>query len=125
MEINYRGIVWAGIHVENLELAIGFYENTLGLSLLGRNAHYAHFDAGAGGLLELFSGGKSSPNPKGPEAQSTMAALRVESLALTEEILRKRGVRFTENSGTFENMSWATLVDPEGNCIEIKEIADA
>lgn len=125
METNYKGIVWAGIYVEDLELAIGFYKNTLGLSLLGRKADYAHFDAGAGGLLELFSGGKSSPKPKGPEAQSTMAALRVENLAFTEEILRNRSVQFTENSGTFENMSWATIVDLEGNCIEIKEITDA
>jgi predicted enzyme related to lactoylglutathione lyase len=125
MDINYRGIIWAGIHVENLELAIRFYRDTLGLSLLGGNAHYAHFDAGADGLLELFSGGKSSPSPKGPKAQSTMVALRVENLAFTEEILRKRGVRFTENSGTFENMSWSTLVDPEGNCIEIKQISEA
>jgi predicted enzyme related to lactoylglutathione lyase len=125
MEISYKGIIWAGIHVENLELAISFYRNTLGLPLLGRSADYAHFDAGAGGLLELFSGGKSSPKPKGPEAQSTMAALRVESLAFTEDILRKRGVQFTENRGTFENMSWTTMVDLEGNCIEIKEITDA
>ncbi len=124
MEINYTGIIWAGIYVENLELAIRFYKDTLGLSLIGRGAHYAHFDAGAGGLLELFSGGKSSRRPKGPEAQSTMAALKVEDLAFAEEILRNRGVRFTENSGTFENMSWSTLVDPEGNCIEIKQISE-
>lgn len=123
MEINYRGIVWAGIHVENLELAIDFYKDTLGLSLLRREKDSAHFDAGAGGLLELFSGGKSSPKAKGPERQSTMVALRVENLAVTEEILRKRGVVFTENSGTFENMAWSTLVDPEGNCIEIKEFS--
>jgi len=53
-----------------------------------------------------------------------MAALRVENLAFTEATLRERGVRFTENTGTFENMSWATLVDLEGNSIEIKEITD-
>jgi predicted enzyme related to lactoylglutathione lyase len=123
MNVTYSGIAWAGIHVENLEQAIGFYKDTLGLTLLRRTADYAHFDAGADCLLELFSGGKSSTNPKGPEAQSTMVALRVEDLALTEEILRKRGVRFTSNSGTFENMSWSTFVDLEGNCIEIKQIS--
>jgi predicted enzyme related to lactoylglutathione lyase len=124
MDVKYRGIIWAGIYVEDLELAIGFYRDTLGLPLIGRNAHYAHFDAGAGGLLELFSGGKSSPDAKGPEAQSTMAALKVDDLAVAEGILRARGVRFTENCGTFEKMSWSTLVDPEGNRIEIKQVSE-
>ncbi len=124
MEIRYKGMIWAGIYVENLESAIGFYRDVLSLPLIRKGTHYAHFDAGAEGLLELFSGGSSSPQPKRPETQSTVFALRVENLKVTEKILRQRSVRFTENSGTFENKHWATLVDPEGNCIEIKEIFD-
>ena len=51
-----------------------------------------------------------------------MSALLVDNLELTKSILKEKGVEFTENEGTFENMHWATLVDPEGNCIEIKQI---
>lgn len=89
---------------------------------MGRKESYAHFDAGGGSLLELFSGGKKSPSVKSPKLQSCMSALLVDNLELTKSILKEKGVEFTENEGTFENMHWATLVDPEGNCIEIKQI---
>lgn len=122
MEIDYKGIVWLGIYVENLGKSIQFYEETLGLTLLGRKESYAHFDAGAGSLLELFSGGKGLSSPKGPERQSSLSALLVDNLEETKATLIDRGVQFTENEGSFENMRWATLVDLEGNCLEIKEI---
>jgi len=31
MDINYKGIVWAGIYVEDLDAAVEFYSGTLGL----------------------------------------------------------------------------------------------
>ena len=122
MSINYKGIIWAGIFLEDLEEGIKFYQNTLELKLLNRKEDYAHFDAGNGELLELFSEGKASSAPKSTDIQSTLFALRVDDLNFTVETLKNRDVKFTENTGTFENMRWATLVDPEGNCIEIKEI---
>jgi len=122
MSIHYNGIVWAGIYLENLEEGIKFYQNILELKLLERKEDYAHFDAGNGELLELFSEGKASSAPKSTNIQSTMFALRVDDLNFTVETLKNRGVKFTENTGTLENMRWATLVDPEGNCIEIKEM---
>ncbi len=122
MTIKYSGIIWAGIHVEDLNAATDFYQHQVELPLLREGNGYAHFDAGSGDLLELFSGGTCSSTPKSEESQSTMIALRVDNLADAEEVLRKRGIRFTDNYGTFENMSWATFVDLEGNCIEIKEI---
>jgi predicted enzyme related to lactoylglutathione lyase len=122
MKINYKRIIWLGIFVEDLENSIKFYEEILELNLLGLNESYAHFDAGGGSLLELFSGGKKAPSVKSPKKQSCMAALRVDNLELTKSILKEKGVVFTENEGTFKNMHWATLVDPEGNCIEIKQI---
>lgn len=121
MDLKYKGIVWLGIYVEDMEKSIHFYEETLGLTLLGRKEDYAHFDAGDGSLLELFSGGKSLSSPKGPKHQSSLSALCVDDLEKTKAILKERGVQFTENEGSFENMRWATLVDPEGNCLEIKE----
>lgn len=125
MGLEYKGIVWLGIYVEDLAKAIHFYEETLGLTLLGCKEHYAHFDAGAGSLLELFSGGKAHSSPKGPELQSSLSAFLVDDLEQTKAILKDRGVQFTDNEGSFENMRWATLVDPEGNRLEIKEIDSA
>ena len=77
LDIKYRGIIWVGIHVENLEVAINFYEKTLGLPLVRATDDAAHFDVGSGALLELFSGGKSSPEPKGAYKQSSMVALPI------------------------------------------------
>jgi len=122
MNINYKGIIWLGIFVEDLENSIKFYEDILEFNLLGRKDSYAHFDAGGGSLLELFSGGKKAVSAKSPKLQSTMSALLVENLEQTKSILKEKGVVFTDNEGTFENMHWATLVDPEENCIEIKQI---
>lgn len=122
MGLSYKGMVWLGIYVEDLEKSIQFYEETLGLNLLDRNDHYAHFDAGAGSLLELFSGGTRHGAPKGPDRQSSLTALLVGNLEETKAVLKGRGVQFTDSEGSFENMRWATLVDPEGNCLEIKEI---
>jgi len=60
---------------------------------------FAHFDAGAGGLLELFSGDAQSSQPKRPPSQSVMVALRVDDLRQAEETLKQRGVRFTDKQG--------------------------
>ena len=122
MGIKYKGFVWLGIYVEDIETAIEFYSNTLGFTMLGRKEHYAHFDAGNGSLLELFTEGKASTTPKGTEKQSTMTALLVDNLEKTKAVLKSRGVRFTDNEGVFENQRWATMVDLEGNRIEIKQI---
>lgn len=123
MNIEYKGIVWVGIYVEDFESSVTFYQKILGLRLIGQKGGYAHFDAGNGALLELFSGGKRHTEEKGVDKQSSMAALLVDNLAKTKEILKSRGVQFTANEGSFENQHWATIVDLEGNCIEIKEIS--
>ena len=56
--MKYQGLIWAGIYVEDLEACILFYQNVLGLPLLGQGKDWAHFDSGAGTLLELFTGGQ-------------------------------------------------------------------
>jgi predicted enzyme related to lactoylglutathione lyase len=118
----FLGISWAGIYVDDLDAAVEFYQRTVGLPLVRTRPEYAHFDAGSGNLLELFSGGDSSSGPKDPTQQSVVVALQVDDLAAAEKVLRRRGVRFTDNKGTFANSSWATFVDLEGNLAEIKEI---
>jgi predicted enzyme related to lactoylglutathione lyase len=125
LDIKYQGIIWVGINVENLEVAINFYEKTLGLTLVRATDDAAHFDVGSGALLELFSGGKSSHGPKGADKQSSIVALGVGNLTKAVEILKRRGVLFIEIGGPPDNLSWATFTDSEGNRIEVKQIADA
>ena len=121
--MKYLGLVWAGVHVEDLESSIAFYQNALGLSLLGRGEDWAHFDSGAGTLLELFTGGTSMAEPKKPHQQSIVLGLRVEDLDRAIAELGEKGVHFIpEESGEFEGTRWAHFSDPEGNQLELKEI---
>lgn len=121
--MSYSGIVWAGIYVEDLEKSISFYRDVLGLPLLGQGSEWAHFDAGAGTLLELFMGGKSTQEPKRPDQQSIVLGLRVADLDQAVAELKQRGVPFIpEAGGEYEGTRWAHFFDPEGNRLEVKEI---
>jgi catechol 2,3-dioxygenase-like lactoylglutathione lyase family enzyme len=55
--MKYKGFIWAGLLVEDLPASIVFYRDVLGLPLLREGEGWAHFDAGEGAVLELFSGG--------------------------------------------------------------------
>jgi lactoylglutathione lyase len=121
--MKYLGLVWAGVNVEDLESSISFYQNVLGLPLLGRGPDWAHFDSGAGTLLELFTGGRSSSEPKKPHEQSIVLGLRVDDIDQAVAELAAKGVHFLpEESGEFEGTRWAHFTDPEGNQLEVKEI---
>jgi predicted enzyme related to lactoylglutathione lyase len=121
--MKYQGLIWAGIYVEDLEASISFYQNVLGLTLLDKGEDWAHFDSGAGTLLELFTGGKSTQEPKRPDQQSIILGLRVEDLDLAVAELQQKGVSFIpEGSGEFAGTRWAHFSDIEGNQLEVKEI---
>jgi catechol 2,3-dioxygenase-like lactoylglutathione lyase family enzyme len=121
--MNYRGLVWAGVYVRDLDAAIAFYRDVLSLPLLDRGDDWAHFDPGAGTLLELFAGGRQSPGPKTPAQQSIVLGLRVDDLDQAVAELRQRGVVFLPGeSGEFAGTRWAHFSDLEGNRLEVKEV---
>lgn len=122
--MNYRGLIWAGIYVQDLEACITFYRDVLALPLLGRGEDWAHFDSGSGTLLELFTGGTSRPAPKNPDRQSIVLGLRVDDLDRAVAELRERGVEFLPGeSGEFEGTRWAHFTDLEGNRLEVKQVS--
>jgi predicted enzyme related to lactoylglutathione lyase len=120
--MKYFGFVWAGILVQDMEASISFYKEVLGLPFLGKGDDWAHFDAGNGGLLELFNGGKASPAPKGPDQQSIVLGLRVENLDSAIMELKQKGVQGFEDIGEAEGARWANFSDLEGNQLELKEM---
>jgi predicted enzyme related to lactoylglutathione lyase len=111
-----------GVFVEDLEVSIRFYKDVMGLPLLGEGNDWAHFDSGNGSLLELFSGGKASEDPKMPIQQSIVVGFRVENLERSIAELEQKGVRFIGEAGEYEGTRWAHFSDPEGNQLEIKEV---
>jgi predicted enzyme related to lactoylglutathione lyase len=123
--IKYQGLVWAGIYVEDLAACMSFYQDVLGLPLLGQGEDWAHFDSGAGTLLELFTGGRLVQEPKQPHQQSIVLGLRVEDLDRAVAELQQKGIKFIpEESGEFAGTRWAHFSDIEGNRLEVKQITE-
>jgi predicted enzyme related to lactoylglutathione lyase len=120
--MKYKGLIWSGLMVEDLESSVVFYKDTLGLPLLAKGDGWAHFDAGNETLLELFSGGKASSEPKTFDQQSIVIGLRVDNLDNAVAELKQKGVSFTGEVDEYEGTRWAHFSDHEGNQLEIKEI---
>jgi lactoylglutathione lyase len=120
--MQYRGLIWAGLYVEDLEASVIFYKDVLGLPLRRKGADYAHFDASNGALFELMSGGKASPTPKGTDQQPIVLGLRVDDLESVMVELEGKGVNFIGEAGEYKGTRWVQFSDPEGNRLEIKQI---
>lgn len=117
-----KGIIWAGLSVQDLAGEIAFYRDVLGLTLRRSGADWAHFEAGGGALFELFSGGQAREEAKSPAEQALVIGFEVADLAAEVALLESRGVQFTGEIESYRQQSWATFVDPEGNRLELKEI---
>ncbi len=120
--MKYEGFIWAGLCVADMERAVAFYRDVLGLPLLEREEGCALFDAGGGALFELWPQGLASAEMKQPERQSLRVALRVENLAAAVSELQARGVRFCGEMGEYKGARWINFADPEGNRWELKEV---
>ena len=119
--MKYKGICWAGLHVVDMEKAIAFYRDVVGLPLLRQGKSWAHFDASNETLFELFSGGKASSAPKTPEQQSLCIGFRVDDLNSSMEKLKAKGINFIDEIGRWRSHRWIYFSDPEGNLLEITE----
>jgi predicted enzyme related to lactoylglutathione lyase len=117
-----KGYVWAGLFVEDLDSAVAFYEDVLGLNLLRTGDGWAHFDVGEDSLFEIYTGGKAASQPKETEEQPLVIGFLVENLGVAVEELTQKGVNFVGEIGEHKKTRWAEFSDPEGNRLEIKEI---
>jgi catechol 2,3-dioxygenase-like lactoylglutathione lyase family enzyme len=130
MRLAEAGIV-AIVPVSDVEAAIGFYGETLGLELQERRDDLpenreAEFRAGQGTLLvyESVGAGKS---------RHTVAGFRVDDVDATVATLRERGVEFedydlpeikTEDGvAAVGDVRAAWCRDPDGNLLAIESVA--
>ena len=120
--MRYEGFIWAGLCVADMESAVVFYRDVLGLPLLSHEEGCALFDAGGGALFELWPQGVASSAPKLPERQPFRVALRVGNLGAAVRELQQRGVEFLGEIGEYEGTRWINFADPEGNRLELKEV---
>jgi predicted enzyme related to lactoylglutathione lyase len=122
--------ITAIVPVSDVEAAISFYEDTLGLRLKKRRDDLpenreAEFEAGDGALVvyESVGAGKS---------RHTVAGFRVDDIEAVASALRERGVSFeeydlpdlkTENGiATVGDVRAAWCKDPDGNVIAIESV---
>jgi predicted enzyme related to lactoylglutathione lyase len=120
--MRYRGFIWAGLLVADLDKAISFYRDVLGLPLIERDKTCALLDAGGGALFELWPTGIASSSAKTPSQQSLRIALRVDDLDDAVSRLKGKGVQFLGEIGEYEGTRWINFIDPEGNRLELKEV---
>ena len=117
-----KGIIWAGLAVQDLPAAVLFYRDILGLPLKRQGEGWAHFEAGGGALFELYSGGEASDTPKDNHHQALVIGFLVDDLTASVADLQRRGVKFLAEIDGYRNQRWITFCDPEGNRLELKEI---
>lgn len=116
----------ASIYVTDMDRAVRFYTETLGLRLKVRIANeWAELDAGEGLVVGLHPA--NAPN----SAAGTRGAINLElkvtgKLDDVVKVLQSRGVRFDGAPQApiqnYENVRLATLLDPDDNAIVIAQI---
>ena len=116
--MEYQGITWAGIPVEDFEGAVAFFRNLLGihLSRINNDSQTAHFRLANGDLVELFG----TAATKEPYRRNIVVALSVEDVDQARTEMENAGVRFLTETSTWEDESWCFFQGPEGLVFEIK-----
>ena len=105
--------------VTDMERAVSFYRDVLGLKLLRQDgATWAEFDAG-GRRFALHSAGDGQPVGGG----GATAVFAVGDLHLAKTELSARGVRFVHEGDVEGYARFASFLDPEGNPVQLIEYA--
>ncbi len=107
--------------VSDLDRAVAFYRDAVGLSLLRRDGQeWAELAAGDT-RLGLHGAGERRDLPEGGTV-----VLRVDDLDLARAALEGRGVRFHAHVGEVEGRArFASFVDPDGNRLQLIEYLES
>ncbi len=109
------------IYVSDLDRAIAFYTETLGLKLAFRAGdHYAEIDAGDGLTLGLHPVGPESPTP-GASGSITVTLGVTESLEDVVRKLEQSGVRFQSAIQSDGPVRIVRFEDTDGNAMWLCE----
>jgi len=113
--INGVSVVW--LPVTNIQQALGFYEDTLGLTRVSAQEQWAELDAN-GVKIGLNSRDEETP---GPEGGAVIAFQPQSDLESTVSELEGKGVSFI---GGISEHPWgriAAFEDPDGNSLQFYE----
>lgn len=113
----------ASIYVSDMDRAIHFYTEVLGLKLQVRIGNeWAEIAAGKGLVLGLHPA-----RPPATPAPGTAGAINIELAVTTSlddvvESLTQKGVQFREPIANYENVRLAALADPDGNGLLLAQV---
>jgi catechol 2,3-dioxygenase-like lactoylglutathione lyase family enzyme len=108
------------IYVANMDRAVRFYTEVLGLKLAYRfGDHWASVELGKGLTIGLHP--SSAESPKGPGGMAIGLEL-TGSLEDAMHRLEAKGVRFTDASSEAKAGKFAHFHDPDGNSLYLAEL---
>jgi catechol 2,3-dioxygenase-like lactoylglutathione lyase family enzyme len=103
--------------VRDLEAAVAFYAETVGLTLAGRFGDFAMLDVGGATLVLSAQLARARPS-SGPEAVEIVLA--VPSVRAAYAVLRERGVAFLTEPHTIDGTNdVANFEDPDGHLLSL------
>jgi len=102
--------------VTDLNRAVEFYRDRLGLKLTSTNEDFAFLDAG--GFTLTLRGGRPKAEPA--DLTSVEIAFEVEHVKTAHQALRAQGVEFKREPRIITGTTWATdFRDPDGHVLSI------
>ena len=111
----------ATIFVSNMDNAVKFYTEVLGLRLTNRFGDaWATIDAGKGLTIGLHPASPKYPAP-GTKGSMTLGLELDEPIETVVARLSERGVQFTTTITSDDAGKFATLADPDGNLMYLWE----
>lgn len=112
----------ATVFISNMDRAVRFYTETLGLKLAQRYGDdWATVDAGQGFTIGLHPASPKYPAP-GTKGGVTVGLMVTEPMAGVVDRLRAQGVVFTGEIVRGQGGTFANLEDPDGNPIYLWEM---
>ncbi len=106
----------ATLFVSDMDRAVEFYTQTLGLKLRRRfGNHWAEVEAGPDLVIGLHPASEKSPAPPGTAGSVQIGLMVDEPLEEVISKLREQGVTFTGSVIDDEAGRFAYLSDPDGN----------
>lgn len=112
------------IFVSNMDAAVRFYTEALGLTLLERYGdHWASIDCGHGLTIGLHPA--SAQNPSGRAGSITIGFRSSEPIRDTVTMLKARGVVFRGDIVDDTQLLVANFQDPDGNPFYLAELKPA
>ena len=116
----FQKIAFIHYCTENLERAIRFYRDILGLQVLVQNEEWIEFAIGDQ-RLALRQVNSMPPNPEGPNPNGAMVWLLAQPIEKFISQLKENNINIINELSIFSYGKTATFSDPDGNLIGLYE----